>query len=159
MQTIKENLILGAILVTGLALPFIGNALASMQIGEFPLYLGLKGVGRTVISYLWFIFVMEAYGFVAVVLSIICYKWCTRLKQCRYIPIYVVYLLIICFHYAVTHLLHADPFGWLIVLLWWGLIPIFWLISLFVFWIAFIFAFLIAGFSGITDRNCSEPEA
>lgn len=43
MQTIKANLVLSAILVTGLAVPFIGNILASIQIGEFPLTLGLEG--------------------------------------------------------------------------------------------------------------------
>ena len=156
VQKIKDFAVLSAILITGLALPFIGNILASIQIGVFPLYLSGTGAENNINSYLWLIFVMEAYGLVAVVLSIVCYKWFAVLKQCRYIPICTVFLFLIFFHYVVTLALHEDPFGWLIVGAYSYFIPVFWLISFFIFWLVFICAFLIAGFTGIIDRNCSE---
>jgi hypothetical protein len=157
VRRIKEDHILGTITTIGLVLPFIGNILASWQIGEFPLYLGFEGPMGNINSYLWFVFVMQAYTFLSVALCIICYKYCTRLKQCRYIPICAVYLFIFCFHYVMTFVLHADPFGWLIVFGYVYFIPIFWIGSLFVFWFAIIFAFFVAGFSG-TIEDSDFPE-
>lgn len=88
-----------AIAVVGLALPFMGNILASMQMGKcLPSYFRIY---PNIYDYLWFIFVLEFFNLIPVVLCTICYM-CAVLKKYRYIPIGVVYLFIIYNHYEMA---------------------------------------------------------
>ena len=107
----------------GLALPFIGCILASIQIGEIPVYFTVD---------LSFILLMEAWNLIPIVLCISCYNWCIVLKKHRYIPICAVYLLIIYCHYEAMFG-WADAFAWLVIII----APLF---SLPVFVVALVFS-------------------
>ena len=130
-QIIEIVIILG----TGLALPFIGNILASMQMGTSPPYLT---VTRNISDYLWFIFILEVFNLIPVVLCIFFYcKAYTVLKIRRYIPIGAVYISIIYGHYEMMFT-WEDGFAWLIIIV----APF---NAIFVFGIALVFTLFVGG--------------
>jgi len=140
VQKIKDFAVLSAILITGLALPFIGDVLATIQLGKSLLYLNF--------NYFEFIVLMGALNLVPVILCLLCYKGGTDLKGYRYVPIFVTYLFVIHCHYDAI-LNWEGPFAGLVIIV----API---LGTLIFAVVFFIVCFLAWHFGIIDRNCSE---
>jgi hypothetical protein len=100
MRQIEITILIG-IVVSGMLLPFFGDALGAIQKGTLSTRYFFN-TGEDISDYLWFVFVLEVFNLIPVMLCVICYKWCTILKECRYVPIVVVYIFIIYGHYEMA---------------------------------------------------------